>query len=119
MDMCDLLPLSPACLAVDGASQLTGVAGDTLLNAVATRFAEATRSVMEATYEAIATTTTVDLSAGYVRENAAALASAALVVVVGLFVIQVIGAAVRQEPGGLMRAVSGAGLAVVGTAVIG
>jgi type IV secretion system protein TrbL len=119
MDMCSVLPLSPACVAVGAASQLSGIASDTLLNAMADRFAQATRSVMDAVYEAIATTSTVDLHAAYVTKNAAALASVALIVVVGLFVVQVAGAALRREPGGLARAVTGAGLAVLGTAVAG
>ncbi len=119
MDMCDLLPLSPACIATGAASQMTGVASDTILDAIATRFADATASVMAATYDAISTTTTVDLSASYVRQNAAALGAAALVVVVGLFIVQVVGAAIRREPGGLMRGVTGAGAAVLGTAIVG
>lgn len=117
--MCDLMPVTPACLATGAAGQITGVASDTIIDAVATRFVDATRSVMDATYEAISKTTMVDLSAGYVRQNAAALAGAALVVIVGLFIVQVIGAAIRREPGGLMRAVTGAGAAVLGTAVAG
>ena len=75
---------------------------------------------MDATYGAIASTTTVDLSAGYVRQQRRGVWLGRLwLSIVGLFVVQVVGAAIRREPGGLMRAVTGAGLAVLGTAVVG
>lgn len=116
MDMCDLLPLSTACLATDALGGVGTFAAGGLLESVGVAFANAAESVMNATFDAVSTTTTVDLTASYVTRNAGALGSVALVVIVGLFVIQVVGAAIRREPGGLGRAVTGAGLAVLGTA---
>lgn len=115
-DMCDLMPLSPACVAQDAVLNLGGVAAGGVFGAIGDAFAQAAASVMDAVFEAISTTTSVDLSASYVTDNAAMLGSVALVVVVGLFVTQVTAAAIRREPGGLGRAVTGAGLAVLGTA---
>lgn len=115
MNMCDLLPLTPACIG-DVASGVGGVAAGGVLDAIGRAFASAAESVMHAVFDAIGATTTVDLSAPYVTRNAAALGSVALVLIVGLFVVQVIVAAVRREPGGLGRAVTGAGAAILGTA---
>lgn len=112
--MCDVLPLSPACIG-EVASGVGGIATSGVLDAIGGAFASAAESVMNAVFDAIATTTTVDLGAGYVTRNAAALGSVALVLIVGLFVVQVIVAAVRHEPGGLGRAVTGAGVATLGT----
>ncbi len=116
MDMCDLLPISPACLASDAVSGVGSFAAGGILDSIGGAFASAAESVMNAVFDAISTTTTVDLSADYVSRNAAALGSVALVVIVGLFVVQVIAAAIRREPGGLGRAVTGAGVATLGTA---
>jgi hypothetical protein len=116
MDMCDLLPISPACLASDAVSGVGSFAAGGILDSIGGAFASAAESVMDAVFDAISTTTTVDLTADYVGRNAAALGSVALVVIVGLFVVQVIAAAIRREPGGLGRAVTGAGAATLGTA---
>ncbi len=116
MDMCDLLPISPACLASDAVSGVGSFAAGGILDSIGGAFASAAESVMNAVFDAISTTTTVDLTADYVSRNAAALGSVALVVIVGLFVVQVIAAAIRREPGGLARAVTGAGAATLGTA---
>lgn len=116
MDMCDLLPISPACLASDAVGGVGSFAAGGILDSIGAAFASAAASVMNAVFDAISTTTTVDLTAEYVTRNAAALGSVALVVIVGLFVAQVIGAAIRREPGGLARAVTGAGVATLGTA---
>lgn len=116
MDVCELAPFSPTCLATAATSTVVNVATGGVLGSIGEAFGAAAEAVMGAVFEAIATTTTVDLSASYVTTNAAALGSVALVLVVGLFVVQVVVAAVRREPGGLGRAVTGAALAVLGTA---
>lgn len=116
MDMCDLLPISPACLASDAVGGVGSFAAGGILDSIGAAFASAAESVMNAVFDAISTTTTVALTAEYVTRNAAALGSVALVVIVGLFVIQVIGATTRREPGGLAHAVTGAGVATLGTA---
>lgn len=117
MDICDVAPLSPACLPGQVAGTLAGAAATTVLDALADSFARAVETVLDATFEAISTATTVDLTAAYVGRNLSVLASVGLVVIVGLFVIQVVTAALRREPAGLGRAITGAGAAVLGTAV--
>ena len=119
MDICDVPvpPIQAGCVIANGAQNVAGAAVDNWLNAMGDAFARAAATVLDAVFSTITTTTTVDLSASYVTRNAAALASVALVLVVGLFVLQVLAAAIRQEPGGLVRAFTGAGGAVLGTAV--
>lgn len=112
MEPCDILAFTPGCVA----GHLVGSASSGVLDAIGSAFAGAAESVMNAVFDAIVTTTTVDLTASFVTSNAAALGSVALVLIVGLFVIQVITAAIRREPGGLGRAVTGAGFAVLATA---
>ncbi|WP_407343548.1 hypothetical protein [Pengzhenrongella phosphoraccumulans] len=117
MEMCDLLPLSPACAVAGVAGNVAGSTAGGVLDAVGQGIARGAASVMDAVFGAISTTSTLDLGASYVARNAAALASVAAILVVGLFVVQVAMAAVRQEPGGLLRAVIGAGGALLGAAV--
>lgn len=116
MDMCDLLPLSPACVASGAVGGVGAFATGGILDSIGGAFASAAETVMNAVFDAVSTTTAVDLTAQYVTRNAAALGSVGLVLIVGLFVVQVVGAAIRREPGGLARAVTGAGLATLGTA---
>ena len=117
-DICDVpIPVIQAgCIVPDAASGIAGVASSSVLGSIGDSFARGAETVLDAVFELITTTTTVDLTASYVTRNAAALASVALVLIVGLFVVQVVGAVIRQQPGGLVRAVAGAATAVLGTA---
>jgi hypothetical protein len=105
-----------ACLAADAVGGMGEAATRSLLSVMADTFARGAESVLDAVFDAISATTTVDLGAGYVTGNAAALTSVALVLVVGLFAVQVVTAALRGEPGGLGRALTGAAVAVLGAA---
>ncbi len=118
IDFCDLPipPVTAGCAITDGAPNLAGWAAGNVLTAMGDAFAHAAETILNAVFSTITATTTVDLSAAYVTRNFAALASVGLVLVVGLFVMQVVTAAVRREPGGLVRALTGAGIAVLGTA---
>ena len=118
LDICDVpVPaIQAGCVVPDAASSLAGAASSSVLASIGESFARGAETVLDAVFELITTTTTVDLTASYVTRNAAALASIGLVLVVGLFVLQVVGAVIRQEPGGLARAVTGAATAVLGTA---
>ncbi len=116
MDFCDVpIPAVKAgCLIAGGPDALAGG----VLSALGDTFAHAAQRVLDAAFAAISAVTTVDLSAGYVTSNFAALVSVAVVLVVGLFVVQVVTAALRQQPGELGRALTGAAVAVLGTAVV-
>ena len=116
MEICDVAPISPACMTAGAAGAVLGGTADTILDSLGQTFAKGAEAVLTAVFDAISGATRVDLGASYVTRNAAAMASVALVIVVGLFVVQVVTAAIRQEPRGLSRAVVGAGVAVLGTA---
>jgi hypothetical protein len=119
MDPCDIpIPaIQAGCVAVGTTDSLVTSAASSALDSIGEAFARGAETVLSATFEAIAATSTVDLGAAFVSRNASALASVALVLIVGLFIIQAATAAIRQEPGGLLRALTGAGFAVLGTAV--
>jgi hypothetical protein len=116
MEMCDVAPLTPACAVAGAAGAVVGTTADSILDGIGQTFAKGAEAVLTAVFDAIGGATRVDLGVSYVTRNAAAMTSVALVIVVGLFVVQVVTAAIRQEPKGLSRAVVGAGVAVLGTA---
>lgn len=117
-DICDVpIPsIQAGCAVANTAGNIAGSAADSWLSSLGDAFAHAASTVLDAVFGAITSTSTIDLSAAYVTRNASALAAVALVVVVGLFVIQLVSAALRREPAGLIRALTGAAVAVLGTA---
>ena len=90
---------------------------DGVFVALGTAFVASAQDLVAATLATLDASTRVDLSAGWFSDNLGVLAAVSLPVVVGLFVVQVIGAVLRREPGGLVRAVVGVGKATVGAAV--
>jgi hypothetical protein len=80
-------------------------------------FVDGARDASTAVLAALDASTRVDLTADWFRANTAVLAAVTLPVVVALFVLQVISAVLRREPGGLARAVVGVGKAVLGSAL--
>lgn len=119
MELCDVpVPVIKAgCVAANGADTVATSALGGALDAAGDGFARAASVVLDAVFALISQTSSPNLSAAYVTRNASLMAAVALVVVIGLFVIQVVIAALRQEPGGLLRAVTGAGVALLGAAV--
>ena len=119
MDPCDIpIPaIQAGCVAAGTTDSFVTSAASSALDAIGEGVARGAETVLSATFEAIAATTTVDLGAAFISRNASALASVALVLIVGLFIVQAATAAIRLEPGGLLRALTGAGFAVLGTAV--
>ena len=90
---------------------------DAVFVALGAAFVASAQDLVAATLATLDASTRVDLSAGWFSDNLGVLAAVSLPVVVGLFVVQVIGAVLRREPGGLVRAVVGVGKATVGAAV--
>lgn len=88
-----------------------------LLGGVGEAFVAGAQSASTAMLAGLGATTEVDLSAEWFRSNVAVLAAVTLPVVVGLFVLQVIGSVLRREPGGLLRALLGVGRALLGAAL--
>ena len=110
---CDGL-LNPICGLVGSAGKS---AADLVLSAIGGSFVKAAEAVSETALEALEATTRIDLTATWFTQNLAIIAAVTLPVLVGLFVLQVIGSVLRREPGGLGRAVVGVGKAMLGSAL--
>ena len=105
----------------DAATSVVGGVGSSVFDAVfvalGAAFVASAQDLVAATLATLDASTRVDLSAGWFSDNMGVLAAVSLPVLVGLFVVQVIGAVLRREPGGLVRALVGVGKATVGAAV--
>lgn len=111
-------PLDPVCQAVGGVAGSVGsAASDAVLGGLGSAFVQAAQQVSSVALGALDATTSVDLTASWFRQNVAVIAAITLPVVVGLFVLQVIASVIRREPGGLVRAVTGIGKALLGAAL--
>jgi len=103
--------LNPACQL---ASAAEGMA-ETAFGNIATTFAQAATSATNWLWSQIDTATTVDLASPALRKEMGVTAAIALVICLGLFVLQVITAALRRDPGGLSRAVKGLFIMALGS----
>ncbi|NED96839.1 hypothetical protein G1H11_16150 [Phytoactinopolyspora alkaliphila] len=74
---------------------------------LARSMAEAAETMVLAMWSLIMETTAVDLTADWVRGNISVVMLVALPIVIALYMIQLTAAAIRREPGGLVRAVVG------------
>ena len=90
------------------------VAGS-VFNQVAKAFGEAAAKVTGWMWTVIAGTTTVDLSGGWFHSTLGITATLAGVIVLAIFVLEVVKAALRREPGALSRAALGVGAGVLGS----
>ena len=113
-------PINPLC----GFSRLVGAAGShvagSVFNEVAKQFGSAAAKVTTWMWTVIAQTTTVDLSGGWFGSTLGITATLAGVVIAAIFVLELIKAVLRREPGALGRAAIGVGAGVLGaTASIG
>lgn len=105
---------SPVCDLVGSAGSS---AADLVLGTIGGAFVAAATSVSQIALAALDSTTRIDLTASWFTRNVGVIAAITLPVVVGLFVLQVIGSVLRREPGGLGRAVFGVGKAMLGSAL--
>ena len=78
MDPCDIpIPaIQAGCVAAGATDSVITSAASSALDSIGEAFARGAETVLSATFEAIAATTTVDVGAAFVTRNAAALASA-------------------------------------------
>ena len=125
-DLC-VGPISALCAAGDATGGVIGgatggitaglgeAATGLAMGGLGAMFAAGAADAATAVLHALDTSTRVDLSAAWFRRNTAVLAAVTLPVLVGLFVLQVAGAVLRREPGGLARAVLGVAQAAAGS----
>lgn len=111
-------PLDPLCQAAGGLAQsATSGVSDLVLGGLGDAFVQGAQSMVDITLKALDATTAVDLSASWFTRNLSVITIVTLPVVVALFVLQVISAVIRREPGGLVRAVVGVAVATLGAAL--
>jgi hypothetical protein len=111
-------PLQPVCqVAGEVAGTVGRGAADLVLGGLGAAFVSAAETVSGTALTALDATTRVDLGAAWFQRNVAVLAAITLPVVVGLFVLQVIGSVLRREPAGLVRAVTGVVKSLLGSAL--
>lgn len=97
------------------AGLIPGSVTEMVLGALGAAAVDAAETVSRTALAALDSTTGVDLTAAWFRDNLAVMAAVTLPVVVGLFAVQVIGSVLRREPGGLLRGVAGVGKATLGS----
>lgn len=110
LDAC-IGPIALACQALDATQD---AASDYVLGGVGSAFVAGAAQVGQLALVALDSSTTIDLGVGWFRANVSVIAVIALPVVVALFVVQVLTAVLRREPGGLRRAVLGVAKAMLG-----
>ncbi|MFC7597590.1 hypothetical protein ACFQU3_19915 [Terrabacter sp. GCM10028922] len=109
---CDgMQAFNPACQAAAAASSMVNDA----FTRTAAFFADAAVTATNWLWQQINVATSIDLNSPALRREMAITGAIAGVVCVGLFVIQLITAALRREPGAISRAVKGLFISALGT----
>jgi hypothetical protein len=106
-------PLQFICGALGGAVSSVASTG---FDAIAQSFGEAASTLCEWMWSAISQTSTVDLTGDWFTADQAITLEIASSLVTALFVIQVIKGALSRDPRTLGHAISGAGIACIGSA---
>ncbi|MFD4323581.1 conjugal transfer protein TrbL [Nocardioides sp. NPDC058538] len=111
----------PVC-DIPGVSEVCNVAGEQATSALATPFkwvadalAATAVAVIEGTWEVIDTTTMVDLTTGEFTRIYNIVFGIAIFVMLGFFLLQVMGGMLRREPAALTRAIVGLAKSVLGS----
>lgn len=109
--------INPFC---QGGQLLGGAAksvGTSIFDSIAHDFANVASSAVKWLWNQLNTSTSLDLGAPEIHTDLVATGAIAGLVAFALFLMQVIGSVLRQEPGGLGRALRGLGVAFIGAAV--
>ncbi|KGN40840.1 hypothetical protein [Knoellia aerolata] len=109
--------LNPLCLIQGSVNDAAAGAATSAFSHIAGYFGEASVKATTWLWEQIDEATTLDLTSPNLLREMAITGAIAAVLCVGLFAIQLIRAVLRQEPGGLQRALSGLVTATLGTAL--
>ncbi|WP_226925265.1 type IV secretion system protein [Georgenia thermotolerans] len=115
MSVCDLPGITTICSAAgDGAATALAAGFEWLASAVAGVAAV----LIESVWALFETTTFVDVTTGHFRSVYAIVFGIAVFVMLGFFLLQVIGGMVRREPAALSRAALGLAKSVLGSFVV-
>jgi type IV secretion system protein TrbL len=108
--------LNPICDIGTIVGSVGGQVAGSVFDQVSRSFGDAASRVTGWMWTVIGSTTTVDLSGGWFRSTLGITSTLAGVVIVAIFVLELIKAVLRREPGALARAVVGVGTGVLGAA---
>lgn len=107
---------------IPGVAEVCNEAGDQASDLMATPFkwladamAATAKAVIEGTWSAIDTTTMVDITSGEFTRVYNIIFGIAIVVMLGFFLLQVMGGMLRREPAALTRAIIGLAKSIIGS----
>jgi type IV secretion system protein TrbL len=108
--------VNPLCRAGQVVGGATKAVGNDIFESIAKHFAGVANAAVSWLWQQLNTATTVDLTSKGIKTDLIATGGIAALITLALFLIQVIASALRQDPGGLGRAVRGMGVAFIGAA---
>ena len=108
--------VNPLCRVKQVLGDTGKAVGQDVFNAIAHYFADAANSAVKWLWQQLSTATSIDLTAPNIKTDLIATGAIAAIVTFALFLVQVIGSVLRQDPGGLGRATRGLGVAFIGAA---
>ena len=109
--------VDPLCRAKQVLGDAGKAVGQDVFSAIAHYFAGVADSAVSWLWQQLNIATSIDLTAPNIKSDLIATGAIAALVTFTLFLIQVIASALRQDPGGLGRAVRGLGVAFIGAAL--
>ncbi|MEU2200590.1 conjugal transfer protein TrbL [Isoptericola sp. NPDC019482] len=115
MDVCGIPVVATFCRAADTAAATVVV---TTLQFITEQAAEAAAGLMRGMWSLFETTTFVDITSGQFTRVYNIVFGVAMFVMIGFFLLQVIGAMIRREPAALSRAALGLAKSVLGSFVV-
>jgi type IV secretion system protein TrbL len=108
--------VNPLCRAGQVLGSAGKAVGNDVFGSIADYFAGVANAAVSWLWQQLNLATSIDLTSASIKTGLIATGSIAAVVTLALFLIQVIASALRQDPGGLGRAVRGLGVAFIGAA---
>ena len=112
--MCN--PINPMCDIGTVLGKVGSTVAGSIFDEIATAFASAATQVTDWMWTVIARTTTVELSGDWFSTTFGVTITLAGLVIAALFVLELLKAVLRREPGGLARAAIGLGAGILGAA---
>jgi type IV secretion system protein TrbL len=106
--------INPLCQVTGAVGGAVSSAADDVFASAAKKFGEVADSAVTWLWEQLNQATSVDLTNMGIQKDLIATGSIAALITFALFLIQVIASALRQDPGGMGRAVRGLGVAFIG-----
>ena len=108
--------VNPICRAEQVIGDAGKAVGNDVFGAIAHYFAGVAQDAVSWLWEQLSVATSIDLTSTNIKSDLIATGAIATLVALGLFLIQVIVSALRQDAGGLGRAARGLGIAFLGSA---